>query len=74
MLQETRVKGDNREEIGSLTIKINEYSQLLNAKEEDVAYWENKYTGLYTAYEELYTNYNLTKSEYEITINNIKIY
>jgi hypothetical protein len=55
-------------------VKINEYVELLAGKDEDLVEWENKYTGLYTAYEELYSNYNLTKSEYEVTITNIKVY
>ena len=57
-----------------MTLKINEYVTLLRSKDEEVAIWENKYTSLYGAYEELYNNYNLTKSEYEITIANVRVY
>ena len=74
MVQELRARGDSREEVGSLRVKINEYVELLAGKDEDLVEWENKYTGLYSAYEELYSNYNLTKSEYEVTITNIKVY
>jgi hypothetical protein len=47
---------------------------MLAGKDEDLVEWENKYTALYAAYEELYANFNLTKSEYEVTINNVRIY
>jgi hypothetical protein len=76
MVQEHRGKGEstNRQEIISLTIKINEYVAMMKAKDEELVIWENKYTSLYSAYEELYNNYNLTKNEYEITIANVRIY
>jgi hypothetical protein len=76
MVQEHRGKGESttRQEIISLTIKINEYVAMMKTKDEELAIWENKYTSLYSAYEELYNNYNLTKNEYEITIANVRIY
>jgi len=33
MIQELRARGENREEIGSLRVKINEYVELLAGKD-----------------------------------------
>ncbi len=52
MIQEQKSRGDtaSRNEVNSLTIKINQYMQVISSKEEEVVMWENKYTALYTAY------------------------
>ena len=44
------------------------------SKDESVAEWQTKYNALYSAYEQLYDNYNITKAEYERTVSDVKTY
>lgn len=47
---------------------------LVQAKDEEIMEWDQKYSNLYAAYEQLYHNYQITKTEYEVTLANIKSY
>jgi hypothetical protein len=47
---------------------------LLQTKDEEIMEWDQKYSTLYAAYEQLYHNYQITKTEYEVTLANIKSY
>ena len=76
MVDEAQQRGEQaraRAEEG-LRGQLGEYALLAQGKEEEVGLWESKYTGLYSAYEQLYHNYNITKNEYEVTIANVRQY
>lgn len=59
MVEEARVSAQE-----SLRGQLGQYALIAQGKEEEVGLWQNKYTGLYSAYEQLYHNYNITKNQY----------
>jgi chromosome segregation ATPase len=64
----------SRDEFGRITAKVKELTLAVQSKDEDIAEWDQKYSSLYSAYEQLYHNYQITKTEYDVTLANIKSY